>query len=194
MDDPLLVLRGERVALGPLGPDLAPAFARWRADMAVRQGSADLRVEGEDSVAAFLAARAEESARKGTDSVHFAVYDTEDLAPIGWTLLFGIDPRHHTATFGIALGERRGRGLGREATRLTLDWAFFVLGLRNVLLETAGWNEAGYRAYRAAGFREIGRRRGATREWGATWDLVLMDAVPEDFDSPVLGDRAPRPS
>ena len=32
------------------------------------------------------------------------------------------------------MGERRGQGLGTEATRLVLDYAFHVLQLRNVML------------------------------------------------------------
>ena len=48
-----------------------------------------------------------------------------------------------TAEFGIAIGERRGQGLGTEATRLVLDFAFHVLQLRNVLLQTLEWNVAG---------------------------------------------------
>jgi diamine N-acetyltransferase len=81
-------------------------------------------------------------------------------------LLVRIDHHAGTAEFGIALGERRNQGLGTEATRLVLDWAFTVLGLHNVLLVTFSWNLAAIRAYTNAGFREIGRRRGATVTMG----------------------------
>ena len=63
--------------------------------------------------------------------------------------------------FGILVGQRRGRGLGTEATRLTLDWAFHVLGLHNVMLEVLPANAPAIRAYEAAGFRRIGVRRAA---------------------------------
>jgi RimJ/RimL family protein N-acetyltransferase len=71
----------------------------------------------------------------------------------------GILHAHGNAEFAIALGERRGQGLGSEATRLVLDSAFHVLHLRNVLLETLEWNHAGLTAYERAGFRRIGVRR-----------------------------------
>ena len=89
----------------------------------------------------------------------------------------GILHAHGTAEFAIYLGERRGRGLGTEATRLVLDFAFHVLQLRNVLLETLEWNAAGLAAYERAGFRRIGVRRGARISRGQPTGIVLMDAV-----------------
>jgi diamine N-acetyltransferase len=56
-----------------------------------------------------------------------------------------------------------------------------VLQLRNVLLETLEWNAAGLAAYERAGFRRIGVRRGARISRGQPTDVVLMDAVPQDF-------------
>jgi diamine N-acetyltransferase len=67
-----------------------------------------------------------------------------------------------------------------------LDFAFHVLQLRNVLLETLEWNAAGLAAYERAGFRRIGVRRGARISRGQPTDVVLMDAVPQDFGASVL--------
>ena len=63
--------------------------------------------------------------------------------------------------------------------RLVLDWAFRIVGLRNVMLETYTFNEAALRAYERAGFQVIGRRRDAVRAQGRRWDSILMDAVAE---------------
>ena len=41
-------------------------------------------------------------------------------------------------------------------------------------------NERGIRAYRWAGFREIGRRREVFEKGGAFVDLVYMDCLPSD--------------
>ena len=102
-----------------------------------------------------------------------------------------VDLHAGTAEFGIALGERRGQGLGTEATRLVLDWAFTMLGLHNVFLVTYAWNTPAIRAYQRAGFREIGRRRGAIVTMGERYDQVLMDAVATEFIGSVLAKRAP---
>jgi diamine N-acetyltransferase len=95
-------------------------------------------------------------------------------------------PRRTRSEFGIAIGERRGQGRGTEATRLVLDFAFHVLQLRNVMLETLDWNIAGLTAYERAGFRRIGVRRGAVVSRGRTTDMVIMDAIPQDFGRSVL--------
>ena len=102
-----------------------------------------------------------------------------------------ISHRHRRAKFGIALGERRGQGLGTDATRLALDWAFTVLSLRNVLLEVYPWNAGAIRAYEKAGFKLIGRRREALLHHGRYWDEIYMDALASDFTGSVLAARLP---
>jgi RimJ/RimL family protein N-acetyltransferase len=56
----------------------------------------------------------------------------------------------------------------------------------NVLLETLEWNVAGLTAYERAGFRRVGVRRGAVMSRGRPMDVVIMDAVPQDFGASVL--------
>ena len=85
------------------------------------------------------------------------------------------------AEFGVAIGDRRGRGLGTEATRLTVQWAFRTLGLRNVMLGALACNQGALRAYEKAGFRRIGVRRAAEMSRGERADVVYMDIVPEDL-------------
>ena len=84
-----------------------------------------------------------------------------------------MDQHAGTAEFGLTIGERRNQGLGSEATSLVLDWAFTVMGLHNILLVTFSWNLPAIRAYSKAGFREIGRRRGAVVTYGQRHDQVI---------------------
>jgi RimJ/RimL family protein N-acetyltransferase len=84
-----------------------------------------------------------------------------------------------------------GQGYGSEATRLVLDYAFTLMGLHNVFLVTFAWNTPAIRAYLRAGFREIGRRRGAVVTMGERYDQVLMDAIASEFTGSVLVKRAP---
>ena len=118
---------------------------------------------------------------------NFTVYDLSDGAPVGTAGLITIDWRLSRATFGIAIGERRGTGLGTEATRLTLDWAFNMLGLHNVMLTVLPTNTAAIRAYEKAGFKRIGVRRDALSCCGRRGDEVLMDAVAERVRQPGAG-------
>jgi RimJ/RimL family protein N-acetyltransferase len=68
---------------------------------------------------------------------------------------------------------------------LLLDYAFSVLGLHNVMLDVAGYNERAIRAYRRAGFREIGRRRQSYRLGDRVYDQVFMDCLATEFESPL---------
>jgi len=184
--EPDFIVVGEKVALGPLRRDLAASYARWMNQLEVRRGLDHRGIATPQSQEQWVDENIEKSAKREPQTVEFTVYDRTDSTPVGTAGLLGIGHANGTAEFAIAIGERRGRGLGTEATRLVLDFAFHVLQLRNVLLETLEWNVAGLTAYERAGFRRIGVRRGARISRGQPSDIVLMDAVPQDFGASVV--------
>ena len=188
-DEPQLVAVGERVALGPIRKDLVDRYLRWVNDLEVRHGLVNLGLYTPESEETWYAEASAAMGKPEPEAVHFTIYDRSDGAPVGTTSLFGIEWRLSRARFGILLGERRGAGLGTEATRLALDWAFTVLGLHNVMLEVLPWNARAIRAYERAGFRVIGRRRSALISFGRRCDEVLMDAVASEFEGSVLSPR-----
>lgn len=189
--EPQLLLAGDRVALGPLRRDLVPSYARWFNELDVRRGTVNVAIKTEESEAEWFERAAQAGSGRDPSEAHFTVYDRRDLEPVGLSGLLEISHRLGRATFGIMLGERRGQGLGADATRLTLDWAFNVVGLRNMLLETFSWNEPAMRAYRRAGFREIGQRRQSVVFMGRRCDTVLMDAIPADLSASVVSNLRP---
>jgi RimJ/RimL family protein N-acetyltransferase len=184
--EPDFIVVGEKVALGPLRRDLAASYARWMNQLEVRRGLDNLGIATPQSQEKWVEENIERGSKREPEGVEFTIYDRTDSRPVGTAGLFRIAHGPGTAEFGIAIGERRGQGLGTEATRLVLDFAFHVLKLRNVLLETLEWNVAGLTAYERAGFRRVGVRRGAVTSRGGRSDVVLMDAVPEDFGASVL--------
>jgi diamine N-acetyltransferase len=184
--EPDFIVVGEKVALGPLRRDLAAAYARWTNQLEVRRGLDYIGIATAESQEKWVQENIERGAKSEPEGVEFTIYDRSDSTPVGTAGLFGIVHTHGRAEFGIAIGERRRQGLGTEATRLVLDFAFHVLQLRNVLLETLEWNVAGLTAYERAGFRRIGVRRAASMSRGQPTDLILMDAVPQDFAASVL--------
>src|SRR5215218_1401243 len=186
--EPPILVSGERAGLGPLRRDLIPTYARWQTDLEVLRG---MGTSGQVPRIEATQAWYEQATKPESTDVHFTVYDLDDLAPVGTALLVRVDQHAGTAEFGITIGERRSQGLGTEATRLVLDWAFTVMGLQNVLLVTFSWNLPAIRAYSKAGFREIGRRRGAVVTLGQRYDQVLMDAIAEEFTDSVLTRQAP---
>jgi RimJ/RimL family protein N-acetyltransferase len=172
------ILTGERAALGMLKREHLPSLASWFNDPEVRRGLAHrgvVNVEGEEK---WYEEVTEAGRAPRPTMVAFAVHAADDGELVGACSLEGIDHNFLRAELGIFLGRRRGEGIGGDAVRLVLDWAFDILGLRNVMLETYDFNEAALRAYERAGFREIGRRRDAVLARGVRHDSILMDAIP----------------
>jgi RimJ/RimL family protein N-acetyltransferase len=183
---PDFVVVGETVALGPLRRELAADYARWMNQLEIRRGLDAMGIASPESQAKWVEDNLEHGAHREPRALEFTVYDRSDSTPIGTAGLMDISHANGSAEFAIAIGERRGHGLGTEASRLVLDFAFNVLKLRNVLLQTLAWNAAALTAYERAGFRRIGVRRGAVLSRGRPTDVVFMDAVPEDLGASVL--------
>jgi diamine N-acetyltransferase len=183
-ETPILNIEGELVALGPLRRDLLSIYQRWINDLGTMRtlGVPPLPMTSEKEQDWY------ERLSKSEDDVPFTIYEKETLRPIGNTGLHGVDYRNRSATFGIMIGEPecRGKGYGTETTRLMLDYGFIALGLHNVLLTVFAFNSVGIRAYRKAGFKEIGRRRECRLMGGKLWDEIYMDCLSSEFERPVM--------
>ena len=184
-ETPIVNVCGALVALGPVSKEMVPLFLRWINDFGT-QHRVGMPMPGP------VTAEAEngwyESVSTGTDRHTFAIRELVSMNVIGSAALHGIDMRHRSATFGIMIGEpsARGRGYGTEATSLMLDYAFSMLGLHSLNLTVYEFNMAGREAYARAGFKECGRLREATLFAGRRWDMIQMDCLAHEFESPVL--------
>jgi [ribosomal protein S5]-alanine N-acetyltransferase len=87
-----------------------------------------------------------------------------------------VDPDQHRATYtvGLFVAGLRGRGLGREVTRLVLAWAYDVLGVHRVELEVLAFNSRAINCYLACGFRQEGVRREAELYPDGWKDFIMM--------------------
>jgi len=179
--DPILNMRSERIGLGPLRADLIDTYQRWLNDFdLLSMVDRRFRPLTDDWIQSWY----DRQSRANSDCLVFTIWDLATMTPIGNTALQDIDSRTRTAEFGIFIAEPEFRdgGRGTEATRLMLRFAFDTLALENIMLRVYEYNERAITVYKRAGFREIGRRRGAQRYQGRSWDIVLMDITPEDFN------------
>jgi [ribosomal protein S5]-alanine N-acetyltransferase len=87
-----------------------------------------------------------------------------------------VNPQQHSAeyTVGLFVAALRGRGLGREVTRLVLAWAFDVLGVHRVELQALASNSRAINCYLACGFRQEGVRREAELYPDGWQDFIMM--------------------
>ena len=157
------------MALGPLRKDLADTYRRWVNDLEVRNGILNrrhLRARGRGGRGSTR--RSPSAPGASPEQAGFTVYDRSD----------GVPGRHHRACMAstgatqprdLRDRPRRGAaaaGLGTEATRLTLDWAFNILGLHNVMLTVLPSNAARHprlREGRLQAHRRAPRRPRAAR-------------------------------
>lgn len=175
---------GERIALGPLSVEHAPSVHRWFNDFWVmRTYGGALAGKPLETIETWC-----KDATTGDDVRWFVVHERASGRAIGLTDLFDIERDHGIAWFGMLIGEAdaRGQGYASEAARLMLDYAFTALGLFSVILTVDEFNVAARRAYARAGFREVGRIRGATLVAGKRYDRIVMDCIAAEFESPVL--------
>src|ERR1700722_8310843 len=87
-----------------------------------------------------------------------------------------VNPEQHGAeyTVGLFVAALRGRGLGREVTRLVLAWAFDGLGVHRVELQVLASNSRAIHCYLACGFRPEGVRREAELYPDGWKDFIMM--------------------
>ncbi len=183
---PVYNLVGEQVALGPGSrEEQIELFYRGDNDFEVTLLSGDPLWPR--SREAFEAEYDRHAKTDHTDWVGFLIYDRADDTPIGAVSLRDIELTHGGAELGISIGRKDywGKGYGTEAVTLIADWGFTVLGLHNVMLTTAAYNERAIRSYLKVGFREFGRRRQSRRVGDHRYDTVYMDLLRSEFHSPL---------
>lgn len=189
---PIINIRGEKVALGPLDRAMLDWMTRRINDFGtVRTIGMEPRPMTRGQEEQWF-----DRVTSDASTVAFAIYDLTDMALVGSTNLHDVDHRHRTCEVGIAILEpdRRGRGLGTEAVMLVTDYAIHALNMHNVQLSVLAFNRAGIRAYTKAGFREYGRRREAVLHNQGRCDLIYMDVLASEWKSPIMADMmAPDP-
>ena len=90
-----------------------------------------------------------------------------------------------TTQFGIGIYDPDyvGKGYGRDALNVLLQWAFRIQGYRRVSLTVGAKNERAMRAYRACGFVEEGRFREEAYYNGQYEDVVAMGLLRSEWEA-----------
>lgn len=125
------------------------------------------------------------SQKSEREVVNFAI-EADDKC-IGSCGLFHFDQTAYTCELGIGIGDKVywGRGYGRDAVRVLLDYAFRLRNLHKVWLQVHAVNERAIRAYRACGFVEEGRLRQHAWGDGQYVDLVYMGILRSEWEGQV---------
>lgn len=98
--------------------------------------------------------------------LRLAICLNNDFSAIGLIDLFDYDPRNNRAGIGILIQNKdnRGKGLGSEALRLLINYAFTHLNLHQLYANIEGDNEASLKLFTNFGFQLIGIKK--------QWNLI----------------------
>jgi RimJ/RimL family protein N-acetyltransferase len=172
------MLVGKRVTLRALADADMPRMTEFKNDVEFELlgGGDPPRPRTLEVVRQFYEGRA-----KDKDSLNFAI--EADGLFIGDCGFFNVVQGSGTAEVGIGIGDRAywGRGYGREALTLLVDYGFRLQNYRKLWLEVYGSNERAIRSYQAVGFVEEGRQREQVWSGGRYEDTVLMGLFRSDF-------------
>lgn len=134
--------------------DLEGSYLSWLNDPEVtRYTTTGLFPQTKEKLRAFY-----QKISSDPTAVYFAIADKKTHAHIGNVKLDKIDWINRRCEFGILIGEKRywGKGIGKEATRLAVEYAFTKLNLNKVCLSVVETNVAAVKCYRSVGFKQEG--------------------------------------
>ncbi|MFC1723149.1 GNAT family N-acetyltransferase [Nanoarchaeota archaeon] len=110
------------------------------------------------------------------NSLFVGVFDKESKTHIGNIKLEPIDWSRRTAVFGILIGDKNywGKGIGTEATKLIVDFAFKSLDLKEIELGVISTNIPAIHVYKKVGFVIDRVEKNKMKHGNKLYDRIVM--------------------
>lgn len=117
------------------------------------------------------------------NTIAFTIVDKNSHKAVGQTALFRIDYINRNAVFFLAIldSDYWSLGMGTEATKLVVNYAFDTLNLNRIQLHVYSENKPAIRIYDSTGFRKEGVLRQAMFRSGAYHDFWVMGILKRDW-------------
>jgi RimJ/RimL family protein N-acetyltransferase len=174
------VLAGETVVLRPVIADDAVDMLEVLADgdvLRLTGSHGTLSPDDVEPMRQWYGSRADHE-----DRLDLAAVDRASGRYVGEVVLNELDPNNNSCSFRIALGATgQNRGLGTEATRLVLGYAFERVGLHRISLEVYSFNSRARRVYEKVGFQAEGVLRDALLWEGQRFDAHVMSILAHEW-------------
>jgi RimJ/RimL family protein N-acetyltransferase len=118
-------------------------------------------------------------------SKSYMILEKQSQLPIGITSLIQIDYKNRNSECIIDIGEKEywGKGYGKEALRLLLDYAFLEMNLHRVSLRVFAFNDKALGLYEKLGFKREGASRQAIFREGKWHDIIHMGILAHEYGS-----------
>jgi RimJ/RimL family protein N-acetyltransferase len=174
-----------RVSLRRFDPDDAAAVHRWFNN---KDAIATLMEERESFTEEEARAWVERAMDDSGEDRKYAIVVEGHGEPVGFTALYGLG-RQLAPELGALIGDEvRGRGIGREAERLTIEKAFEEFGAHRVYGRIPAFNEPAKRVVSSLGWRHEGTMRSHIRRGGELHDCEIWGVLPDEFRAATGGD------
>ncbi len=175
---PNAYLIGKTVALRPLTKADLPLICQWYNDPEIRPLIGETTPSTEVNIEAWYNRVMEDSAR-----VWFMIVVKETGQVIGECGLLRMFPAWRTTDLSIIIGEKSawGKGYGREAIILLMDYAFGALNFHRVSIGVVGFNQRALKFYEQVGFQREGIQRDGYFYNHRYSDFVMMSILEEEF-------------
>ena len=176
------MLTGDKIILRPIEEKDIEKFFTWRND---------LEIKNEALMHPFPVTKNSEknwfeniSSAKDNRLVIFSIVCKETNELIGFIKLIDINWIHRFCYFGIVIGDKsaQGKGYGKEATKLIINYAFNILNLKKILLEVVENNIQAIKIYKKLGFIEEGRLKRQVYLNGNWQDVLIMSLFRNEED------------
>ena len=174
------ILQGDKVHLRALEEDDLPLLATWWNDPTwmVFQNAKITPTPHSSTIDMFRTW----SGNKDASSFGFSIEEAASKELVGHVTVWGIDPIVRAGTLAIIIGgEHVGRGLGTDAMRVVLRFAFEELGINKIELSVWEYNSRALRTYERVGFVVEGSRRAATFHAGQYWAQIQMGILRSEY-------------
>jgi RimJ/RimL family protein N-acetyltransferase len=157
-------LEGSLVSLRPVAVEDVPALQAAIGDHELAQLTGSIHSHAEAGHERWSVTELEEIYGRwsvASDRIVWAIIDDASGHVVGESVLNDLDVSNRSCGFRIWISGARDRGLGTEATRLTMRHAFEDQGLNRVELEVYDFNPRAQHVYEKVGFVHEGVRRQA---------------------------------
>lgn len=175
-----MLFHSSRIMFRKITADDAELYHTWRNDLEVMQSTQpDLDIHSFQATRDFV----DEVILGSPSSKSYLILEKQSQIPIGITSLIHIDLKNRNAECIIDLGEKSywGKGYGREAMQLLLEYAFLEMNLHRVSLRVFSFNKRAINLYEKLGFQYEGSSRQALFRNGKWHDIIQMGILQQEY-------------
>ncbi len=173
-------LDSERIVLRTINKDDLPELARLMADREIGMLSGEVHPITEKSLEGFYG-----KCQDTGDRVWFLIEDKATRKVIGETGFLRVFMPWRTSDYSLMIWDRAfwGRGYGKEAAGMMLEYGFDFLNLHRVAIGVVGLNGRAIRFWKSVGFVEEGIQKDGFYSQGKYSDFIMMRLLENEWRS-----------